>query len=93
MAVVITSVTPKSPAAKAGVKAGETLNAINGHPINDALDYGFYCYERVLTLDLGTRSVKVRKRDDYDDIGLNFGTYLMDEKHSCRNKCIFCFID
>ena len=93
MAVVITSVTPRSPAAKAGVKPGETLEAINGHPINDALDYGFYCYERTLTLTLGSRTVKVRKRDDYDDIGLNFETYLMDKKHSCRNKCVFCFID
>ena len=93
MAVNIVSVTPGSPAAKAGVKAGEILEAINGHPINDALDYGFYCYERTLTLELGTRTVKVRKRDDYDDIGLNFETYLMDKKHSCRNKCVFCFID
>ena len=93
MAVKIESVTPRSPAAKAGVKAGETLAAINGHPINDALDYGFYCYERILELDLVTRRVKVKKRDDYDDIGLNFETYLMDSKHSCRNKCVFCFID
>ncbi len=93
MAVTIQSVVPKSPAARAGVKAGEVLEAINGHPINDALDYGFYCYERTLTLDLGNRKVKVRKRDDYDDIGLNFETYLMDKKHSCRNKCVFCFID
>ena len=93
MSVVITSVTPGSPAAKAGVKAGETLEAINGHEINDALDYGFYCYERTLKLDLGSRTVKVRKRDDYDDIGLNFETYLMDKKHSCRNRCVFCFID
>ena len=93
MAAVITSVEPRSPAAKAGVKVGETLAAINGHPINDALDYGFYCYERVLTLDLVTRTVKVRKRDDYDDIGLGFETYLMDKKQTCHNKCIFCFID
>ncbi len=93
MAVKICSVEPKSPAARAGVKAGETLTAINGHPINDALDYGFYCYERTLELDLVTRKVKVKKRDDYDDIGLGFETYLMDKKQSCRNKCIFCFID
>lgn len=93
MAVLIKSVTPRSPAAKAGVKAGETLAEINGHPINDSLDYGFYCYDRVLELNLVTRKVKVRKKDDYDDIGLNFETYLMDEKKSCRNKCIFCFID
>ena len=93
MAVKITSVEPKSPAARAGIKAGETLAAINGHPINDALDYGFYCYERVLELDLVNRKVKVKKRDDYDDIGLIFETYLMDKKQSCHNKCVFCFID
>lgn len=93
MAVVIKSVTPRSPAAKAGIKAGETLDKINGHPINDSLDYGFYCYDRILELDLITRKVKVKKKDDYDDIGLNFETYLMDKKQSCHNKCIFCFID
>ena len=86
MSAEIISVTPRSPADKAGVKAGEILAAINGHPINDALDYGFYCCDRVLELDLVTRKVKVRKRDDYDEIGLNFRTYLMDNKHSCHNK-------
>ena len=30
---------------------------------------------------------------EYDDIGLDFETPLMDKKHSCENKCIFCFID
>ena len=33
------------------------------------------------------------KKGEYDDIGLEFETPLMDEKHSCKNKCIFCFID
>ncbi len=93
MAVKIQSITPRSPAAKAGIKAGETLISINGNKINDALDYGFYTYERELTLELDTRTVAVKKKDDYDEIGLNFETYLMDKKQTCRNKCIFCFID
>lgn len=93
MSVKIQSVTPRSPAAKAGIKAGETLVAINGNPINDALDYGFYTFDRVLDFELDTRTVTVRKRDDYDEIGLDFETYLMDKKQTCRNKCIFCFID
>lgn len=93
MAVKILSVTPRSPAARAGIKAGETLLAIDGNTINDALDYGFYTYNRVLELTLDTRTVKVKKKDDYDEIGLNFESYLMDKKQSCRNKCIFCFID
>jgi putative radical SAM enzyme (TIGR03279 family) len=33
------------------------------------------------------------KKQEYDDIGLDFETPLMDKKHSCENKCIFCFID
>lgn len=93
MSVKIESVTPFSPADKAGVKAGEVLVAINGNPINDALDYGFYTFDRELNLELDTRVVKVVKKDDYDEIGLNFETYLMDKKQTCRNKCIFCFID
>jgi putative radical SAM enzyme (TIGR03279 family) len=32
-------------------------------------------------------------KSEYDDIGLDFETPLMDKKHSCENKCIFCFID
>jgi len=32
-------------------------------------------------------------KDEYDDIGLEFGTPLMDKKHRCENGCIFCFID
>lgn len=93
MPVKIESVTPRSPAAKAGIKAGETLVAINGNPINDSLDYGFYTFDPVLSFELDTRTVTVKKKDDYDEIGLNFETYLMDKKQTCRNKCIFCFID
>lgn len=93
MPVKIESVTPRSPASKAGIKPGETLISINGNKINDALDYGFYTYDRVLSLELDTRTVTVKKKDDYDEIGLNFETYLMDKKQTCRNKCIFCFID
>ena len=33
------------------------------------------------------------KKKEYDDIGLDFETPLMDKKHSCENKCVFCFID
>ena len=92
MSVKIESVTPRSPAAKAGIKAGETLVAINGNPINDSLDYGFYTFDPVLSLELDTRTVTVKKKDDYDEIGLNFETYLMDKHRHCKNSCIFCFI-
>ena len=30
---------------------------------------------------------------EIDGQGIDFGKGLMDEYHSCHNKCIFCFID
>ena len=94
--VKISSVEPSSPAARAGLRAGDILISINGQDINDVLDYRFYLTEKRVTLKLhrGPELFDVSiKKGEYDDIGLGFDTYLMDEKHSCRNKCIFCFID
>ena len=42
---MIRRVEPRSPAAKAGVQAGETLAEINGKQILDVLDYKFYTYD------------------------------------------------
>lgn len=83
-------------AKKAGIKSLDTLVAINGNEICDVLDYRFYLAEKRISLELvneeGKYTVKIKK-GEYDDIGLEFETPLMDEKHSCRNGCIFCFID
>lgn len=94
---MIQSVRPGSPADKAGVRPGETLEAIDGQPIRDVLDYRFYAYEPRLTLTLSDsdgnrRSVPCRHAEG-EDLGLEFPTYLMDSHKHCRNKCIFCFID
>ena len=42
MSVVISSVTPGSPAEKAGLHGGDTLISINDNEIVDVLDYRFY---------------------------------------------------
>ena len=94
--VKIIGVEERSYAKKAGIKPLDTLVSINGNEICDVLDYRFYLTEKVITLALkgekGDYTVKIKK-GEYDDIGLEFETPLMDEKHSCRNGCIFCFID
>ena len=97
MAVVIKGVEKGSYAEKAGIKPQETLCELNGNEIIDVLDYRFYQNETVLSVKVqstdGTvRSVTVKK-PEYDELGLEFETYLMDKQHSCKNKCIFCFID
>ena len=92
----IQSVTPGGPAHQAGVRPGETLVAINGHPIVDVLDYKYYSYDPDLTLTLrteaGERTVELSK-DVGEDLGLEFATYLMDRARSCANHCVFCFVD
>ena len=97
MSTKIKSVEPRTPAHRARIRPGETLLEVNGHRIVDVLDYKFYTYDARLTLTLqgedgATRSVRVRKQEG-EDLGLEFDTYLMDRARSCANNCIFCFVD
>ena len=94
--VTVYEIVPGSRAEKAGINAGDILHTVNGHEIRDVLDYRFYMTESRLELALSRNGVffqvKIHK-ETYTDIGLEFETYLMDKKQSCRNRCIFCFID
>ncbi|MBE6644344.1 MAG: DUF512 domain-containing protein [Ruminococcaceae bacterium] len=94
--VEITNVENRSRAERCGILSGDVLISINGNEICDVLDYRFYLAEKNVSLLLsrGGREFSVEiKKGEYDDIGLEFKTPLMDEKQSCKNKCIFCFID
>lgn len=97
MPVIIDSVQSNSQAAHHRIKAGDKLLKINGHNINDVLDYRFYIGEERLELELETQHGKKRtvkmKNKSAGEIGLEFSTYLMDKQRSCANNCIFCFID
>ena len=94
--VKITCVDKGSRADAAGIKAGDNLISINDREICDVLDYRFFLADRSISLKLDREGqifeVSIRKQQ-YDDIGLDFETPLMDKKHSCENKCVFCFID
>ncbi len=94
--VLIKDVMAGSIADEAGIKRGDYLIRIGEHDINDVLDYRFYITEQrvKLLIHRGPELLNFSlKKPRYDDIGLEFETFLMDEKKSCRNKCIFCFID
>lgn len=97
MAVKITGIEPGSPAKRTRIKPGDTLISINGNAITDVLDYRFYMTDERLELLLCDQDKKVYrakvKKEEYDDLGLEFETYLMDRQMGCKNKCAFCFVD
>lgn len=97
MAVTIGGIGKGSLAEKKKIGAGDILLSINGNEVNDVLDYRFYINETKLLLSLKTAEGKSKlvliKKGEFEDIGLEFETYLMDKQRSCKNKCIFCFID
>ncbi|MCR5123525.1 MAG: DUF512 domain-containing protein [Ruminococcus sp.] len=96
MAVEVTGLDKHGHAERAGIQAGDILVSINGHEIEDVLDYMFYAAENrtELVIKRGGEELtfKIRK-SEYDDLGMQFESFLMDNKRSCSNKCIFCFID
>ena len=97
MSVKINSVEKGSAAYKKGIRENDILVAINGNEIVDVLDYRFYQGESKLAVTFinkkgKEKTVKIKKKE-YDELGLLFDSYLMDAQHSCKNKCIFCFID
>lgn len=94
--VKITHVAARSHAFRAGIKEGDFLISVNSHDIHDVLDYRFYLAERTVELELKRNDENIAVtivKGEYDDIGLEFDKPLMDNKHRCENKCIFCFID
>ena len=97
MSNVITSIDRRSPAERAGVRAGEKLISIGGHPVEDVLDYRFFGYDRdpelVLESADGTRRALRVNKPEAEELGLNFETYLMDQPRPCSNHCLFCFVD
>ena len=94
--VQILSVTHGSPADKAGIRAGDVLLTVNGETVCDVLDYRFYATDAhsTVTVERGGEELTFSLRNrEYEELGMEFGTYLMDEKKRCTNNCIFCFID
>lgn len=94
MSVKISSVKPFSKCRIHGIKSGDELLSIDGKEVADVLDYDFYLSFAPVTMKFKTLSGKeVDIKINNQDTGLSFDTFLMDKQHSCKNKCIFCFID
>ena len=93
----IRSVQPGSIAWEMGIEPGDRLLSVDGQEIEDVFDYRYYIEEEEILLLIekpdGEQWELEIEKETCEDLGLEFEQGLMDEYRSCRNKCIFCFID
>lgn len=94
---LITGVEPDGIGEECGLEPGDRIGAINGHEIEDFFDYQYYIEEEFLRVEVLTKdneecTLEIEKEED-EDLGITFESFLMDEYQSCCNKCVFCFID
>ncbi|MCI6640223.1 MAG: DUF512 domain-containing protein [Pygmaiobacter massiliensis] len=96
MAIQVKRVKKGSAAFKSGLRAGCVLYKADDHELCDMLDYEFYTAKERFLLEFeqaGKRQSVWVQKGEYEPFGCDFETYLIDKQHSCKNKCIFCFVD
>ncbi|WP_010252319.1 DUF512 domain-containing protein [Acetivibrio cellulolyticus] len=95
--IPVKSVLPGSIAEEAGIEAGDAILSINGEKIRDIFDYRFLITEENLLIEISKRDGEIWEveieKEEYEDLGIEFESLMIDEAKSCMNKCIFCFID
>ena len=94
---IVKEIIKNSIADELGIEPGDKLLSINGQEIEDIFDYQFYSEDEEILLLIekpdGEQWELEIEKDADEQLGMEFGSGLMDEYRSCRNKCIFCFID
>ena len=97
MSVSIQSVTPHSPADRAGIKKGETLVLINAESVMDEIDYQALSAVSRLSLVISSQAGETRDvfiyKSPYEPLGLCLDETTAMKPRRCRNHCLFCFID
>lgn len=94
---VVSAVVQGSIAQEMEIEPGDVLLSVNGQVPEDVFDYRYLMNEEevlVLIRKSNGEEWELEIEKEYEeDLGLEFENGLMDDYRSCRNKCIFCFID
>ena len=92
--VVVASVRPATPAARAGLRPGDRILTINDAPLRDAIDFHFQAGEERLrlSLDRSGRGLTALLERRGSDLGLELEPPRPGAIATCANKCVFCFI-
>lgn len=95
--IPVKSVLPGSIAKDVGIEAGDAILSINGEKVRDIFDYRFLITDENLLLEILKQDGEIWEieieKEEYEDLGIEFESLMIDETKSCRNKCVFCFID
>lgn len=94
---IIKAVKEGSIAEELELESGDLLYRINNKELKDIFDYHFMITDEFLTVTVikkdGEEWELEIEKDTDEDLGIVFEEALMDQYQSCRNKCMFCFID
>lgn len=95
---IISKVYKDSIAEELGVEPGDRLISINGNEVKDIIDYRFLMADEYVVIEIkkaDTQDIwELEVEKNYDEkLGVEFQDAILDEAKSCRNNCIFCFID
>lgn len=91
----VREVVPDSLADLVGIVSGDRIDAINGHPIRDLIDYTFYVADESLSIDVNRQETAINIHIDKnidEGLGILFGEEPAPFIRGCANKCVFCFI-
>src|SRR2546423_2094006 len=95
LAARVQAVAPESPAARAGVLAGDEVTSVNGEPVRDVIAYQLHVDGPHVELELRRggleRSVAIDKPDGAP-LGVELTSAVFDRVQTCDNHCPFCFI-
>jgi len=93
MHAIINNITEDSLALEIGLEKGDILLTLNGYPVRDVIDYMFYSRDDVLEIKIqrGKKNHIFRtKKKEGVPLGIELKSF---RTKSCRNKCMFCFVN
>lgn len=94
---IIEDIVLDSIAEEMGIEPGDVLLSINDMEIKDVIDYKYLMADDFLVVEIEKPEGEIWEleieKDYNEDLGIIFTNPLIDRAKSCKNKCMFCFID
>ena len=94
---VITKIQKGSIAEELEIQKGDILISINSQKVEDIIEYQYLIAEDYIELEIQTKSGEIViyeiDKDVDEELGIEFENPITNSVQTCRNKCMFCFID